>query len=203
MIDEQPGGFGPCGAQLPAAILAARMGRHLDERLALRAPALSRRLLKLILALPPGSPIRRRIAKRFFARGWEAVGRGDDELVLFFVHPAYEFRITGAELRSLGFAECYHGHQGFREFIGLWNDVWADVRYTPELVIDFGDRLILRLSVSARGSSSGAEVTHTAGHVYDFADGVILHHTMYWDWSDCVAGVGLDDHAQSPASTTS
>jgi hypothetical protein len=58
------------------------MGRHLDEHLASRAPRFFRRLIKLMLALPPGSPVRHRALKRLVARACGAVSRGDDEIVL-------------------------------------------------------------------------------------------------------------------------
>src|SRR2546422_11684911 len=47
-------------------MIAAAMSWDLDERLALRFPGLSRRLLARVSALPLESPIRRRVLKRAF-----------------------------------------------------------------------------------------------------------------------------------------
>jgi ketosteroid isomerase-like protein len=170
------------------------MERHLDEQFALRAPRLYRRLLRLMLALPPGCPIKRRALKRLVARGFEALARQDDALVVLLFHPETEINVIGEGFRALGFADRYHGHEGWRKLIGLWRAEWADVRYAPELVIDRGDRLILRVTATARGAGSGAVVTQTVGYVYDFDGGRILRQDFYWDWSECVAALALDDH---------
>jgi ketosteroid isomerase-like protein len=171
------------------------MGRHLDERLALRAPRLYRRLLKQVLALPPGSPLRRRVLNRLAARGWEALSRGDDEIVLLVFDRDVEFNIIGVDFRALGFAECYHGHEGWREFIGIWRAEWVGLQHTPEALIDLGDRLVTRLTLTARGATSGADVAQTLGAVVWFADGAIVRQDNYWEWAECVEALGLDDLA--------
>jgi ketosteroid isomerase-like protein len=179
-----------------AAILGGAMGRHLDERLMLRAPRLSRRLVKLVQALPPGSPVRRKLVKRLMARGWEAQSRQDDEFLLVVGYdPNVEFNLIGDDFRALGFAERYHGHEGYREYLGLWRAEWSDVRYKPEALIDLGDRLVMRVRTTARGASSGAEVTLSAAHVCWVADGAIVRQDFYWDWSACVEALGVDDNA--------
>jgi ketosteroid isomerase-like protein len=179
-----------------AAILGAAMGRHLDERLALRAPRLYRRLVKLVLSLPPGSPVRRRLVKWLVARGWGAQSRQDDELLLVIGYdPNVELNMIGDKFLVLGFAERYHGHEGYREFLRLWRAEWSDVRYKPEALIDFGDRLVMRVTTTARGASSGAEVTLTAGYALWTADGAVVRQDFYWDWSACVEALGLSDQA--------
>ena len=82
------------------------MGRHLDERLALRTPRLYRRLIKLVEALPPGSPVRRRALERMAVRGWAALSRGDDKIVLLVFDRDVEFNIIGD---VVDLAEHYHG----------------------------------------------------------------------------------------------
>jgi ketosteroid isomerase-like protein len=171
------------------------MGRHLDERLALRVPRLYRRLIKRVEALPPGSPVRRRALERMAARGWAALSRGDDEIVLLFLDSDVEFNIVGADMIDL--AEHYHGHGGWLEFIDHWRTGWAglQITHTPEEVIDLGDRIVTRLTLSARGATSGADVAQTMGIVSWFADGAIVRQDNYWQWSDCVKALRLDDLA--------
>jgi len=94
----------------------------------------------------------------------------------------------------LGFAERYHGHEGYREFLRLWRAEWSDVRYKPEALIDLGDRLVMRVTTTARGASSGAEVTLTAGYAL-WTDGAVVRQDFYWDWSACVEALGLSDQA--------
>jgi ketosteroid isomerase-like protein len=178
-------------------ILGSAMGRHLDERLALRAPRLYRWLAKQVQALPHGSPVRRRALKRTVARGWAALSRGDDEIVLLAFDRDVEFNIIGGYMRALGLAERYHGHEGWLEFIGLWRAEWGggQIQHTPETLIDLGDRLVMRVTLTARGATSGADVARTMGIVAWLADGAVVRQDNYLEWAECVEALGLDDVA--------
>jgi ketosteroid isomerase-like protein len=170
------------------------MERHLDERLALRAPRLTHRLARRVLALPPGSPIRRRALKRIVARGWAALSRGDDEVALFVFDPDLEFNIIGGNPELVGLGEHHHGHAGWLEFIERWRSAWvgSQITHTPEALIDLGDRLVMRVTLTARGATSGADVAQTMGIVSWLADGAIVRQDNYYEWSECVAALGLD-----------
>jgi ketosteroid isomerase-like protein len=170
------------------------MGRHLDERLALRAPRLSRRLFKLVLSLPLGSSVRRRALEGIGERAWEAFSRGDDELGLLGTARDVEINNIGFT-PGLGLAERYHGHEGLLEFRRLWLAEWAgsQIVHTPEALIDLGDRLVWRVTLTARGATSGADVVQTCGFVQWFADGELVRSDAYWKWSECVEALGLDD----------
>jgi ketosteroid isomerase-like protein len=171
------------------------MGRHLDERLALRAPWLVRRLTKVLTALPAGSPVRRAALKRIGGRGWEALSRGDDEVGLLFADREVELNRIG--FTGLGFAERYHGKEGWLEMRRLWRAEWAgaQITYTPEALIDLGDRLVWRVRLTARGATSGVSVAQTCGFVQWVADGVIVRQDAYREWSECVEALALDEVA--------
>jgi ketosteroid isomerase-like protein len=176
------------------------MGRHLDERLALRAPRLYRRLSKLVGALPPGSPVRRRALKRMVVHGWAALSRGDDEIVLLVFDRDVEFNIIGTDVVDL--AEHYHGHEGWLEFIGHWRASWggSQITHTPEAMIDLGDRLVVRVTLTARGAASGAAVAQTMGIVHWLGpDGAVVRQDNYWEWSECLKALGLEDTAPAVA----
>ena len=173
------------------------MGRHLDERLALRAPWLVRRLTKLLMALPAGSSVRRAAFRRIGGRGWAALSRGDDEIVLLLVDREVEINRIG--FTGLGFSERYHGREGWLEMRRLWRAEWAgaQITYTPEALIDLGDRLVWRVRLTARGASSGANVAQTCGFVQWLADGMVVRSDAYREWSDCVEALGLNDLAMA------
>jgi ketosteroid isomerase-like protein len=186
----------PLTAGAGTAILGAAMGRRLEEHLWVRAPTLYRRLAKLVGALPPGSLVRRRALKRMVARGWAALSRGDDEIVLLFFDRDFEFNIIGWAPIA-GLAERYHGHEGWLGFIALWRAEWMDsqITHTPEAMIDLGDRLVVRVTLTARGAASGADVAQTMGIVAWLADGVVVRQDNDWEWSACLEALRLDDVA--------
>jgi ketosteroid isomerase-like protein len=169
------------------------VGRGLDERLALRAPGLFRQLVKLMLVLPPGWEVKRRLVKSFLARGAKALAREDYELVLLTYDRDVEIINIGDDALALGFAQRYHGHQGYLELMRLWRAAWLRPRYAPEAVTDLGDRFVVRIKLTGQGASSGAEVAQTCGCVLDFARGAVVRMHIYWDWCACVQALGLDN----------
>jgi ketosteroid isomerase-like protein len=175
------------------------VGRHLDERLALRAPRLFRELVKLMVALPPDLAVKRRLVRSYLARGAKALAREDYELVLLTYDPEVEITNIGDDALALGFAVRYHGHQGYRELMRVWRGEWVSPRFTPVAVTDLGDRFVVRIKLTGRGASSGAEVAQTCGCVLAFADGAIVRMHIYWDWSECVEALGLTHHAAPAA----
>ena len=194
----------PCAPaiELSPGILDVAMGRHLDERLALRSPRLYHLLAKPVLALPPGSPIRRRALKRVVTRNWSALSRGDDEIICRLAfNRDIEFNIIGGYAQAIGLAEHYHGHDGWLEFIALWRAEWGSqhIRHTPEVLIDLGDRLVMRVKLTARGASSGADVAMTMGIVSWVRDGTIVRQDNYTEWTECVHALGIHDVAAETA----
>ena len=131
---------------------------------------------------PAGSLVRRRLVKRWAVSGWDAVARGDVEIVLLALHADYEINVFGAPLRTLGFAERYHGHAGMREFMESWLAEWGSIHYKVEHVFDFGDRIAMRFTGTSRGAASGAEVAATSGAVYYLKNGTVVGQDFYWEW---------------------
>ena len=174
------------------------LGRHLDERLALRAPWLFRRLMKLLMAQPVDSPVRRRALKLIGERGWAAFSRGDDEVILLFIDRDVELNHAGLPALP-GLAASYRGSDGFLEFGRLWRAEWAgsEITHKPEALIDLGDRVVWRVRLTARGARSGASVDQTCGFVQWLADGAIVRSDAYWHWSECVEALGLQDIART------
>jgi ketosteroid isomerase-like protein len=104
------------------------------------------------------------------------------------------------KLQALGFAARYHGHDGWREQVRVFASQWAELNWTPEQLVDLGDRVVVRIKVTARGTSSGAAVAKTEGHVMHFADGAVVRQDQHWDWAELVDALGLDDHAPAGVS---
>ena len=135
--------------------------RHLDERLVLRAPWLFRHQAKLLLAtLPLGSRVRERVAKLLLARAFEALAREDYEVIMLTYDPGVEIRIIGDDARAAGFAERYHGHQGYRDVMRVWRTEWVDP--SPDELIDLGDRWIVRMTLSGRGAGAARRLRRPA-----------------------------------------
>jgi ketosteroid isomerase-like protein len=132
-------------------------------------------------------------------RGWAALSRGDDDVVLLFFDREIDFNIVGREI-PLDIADHYRGHAGWLEFIAIWRGEWAgsQITHTPEALIDLGDRLVTRVTLTAQGARSGLDVAQTMGIVAWFANGAIVRQDNYWQWSECVEALGLDERSAVP-----
>ncbi len=177
------------------SVPADHRDRSLEERLALALPpALVRILLWGVIRLAPGSPLRRRILKRAFARGLEGPSRGHYELSLLFYEPDVETRIYADITRVLGYSEVYRGHQGY---IDAWRDIQGDVedfQLVPEQIVDRGDRVAVRMQMVGRGRRSGIETSETQGGVYFFSTrGLIARQEIHRSWDDALAALTGED----------
>ena len=170
-----------------------RTSRPALERLLALAPALVGFGEAVVARLPPSSRLRRWALREGLSRAFAAINRGDPWFVAVGYEPNCEI-YPAAGFRVLGMAECYRGHAGWRQITDDVKEFIPDVRYTPEHLIDLGDRWVLRLRMSGSGRRSSAETSQTWGSVYQVsAGGRVARQDMYLTWEGTLAAVGLRD----------
>lgn len=168
-----------------------RTTRPVLERMLAAAPRLTELATTLVARFPASSRLRRRALQVGLARGFAAINRGEDWFIPIFYEPDAEI-YPAADFRALGLAECYRGHGGWRDVMDAVADPLPDVRWSPELLIDLGDRLVVRLGMSATGRASGAPAHQTWGSVYHLsARGRIARQEMHWTWEETLASADL------------
>lgn len=164
-------------------------------------PATVRRAtLGTLVRLPPGSHLRRRLLKRLTVRALAANSRGDFDYGLLIYDPAVELRVLGSVARALGLADSYQGHHGVR---ALWSAYQRDtdgLRAEPEVMIDLGERIALRVTLVGTGRMSGATTRNTEGFILHISSrGTITRHEIYWTWEDALAALDAPAPAARPA----
>jgi hypothetical protein len=168
-----------------------RASQPVLERLLSLAPALVRFGAAVVARLPPTSRLRRWVLRETFSRVFAAVNRGESWFVSVGYEPDCEI-YPAAGFWGLGMAECYRGHSGWRQATDDVKEFLPDVRYTPEHLIDLGDRWVLRLDMSGSGRSSGVETSRTWGSIYHAsARGRVARQDMYLSWQETLASAGL------------
>jgi|SRR5271165_3634305 len=172
-------------------------GRSIEERVMLRLPSpIVRLVIRGVARLPPGSQLRRRMLKRFFARGFEAASREDYAVGLLFYEPDVDLRAPGEVAGALGLPKHYYGHQGF---IDVWRDMKQDMddfRFEPEQIVDLGDRVALRGVLVGRGRASGVLTRQTAGFIYHLSPrGLVALQELHWTWENVLDA--LNDHDEA------
>ena len=84
-----------------------------------------------------------------------------------------------------------HGLRGFLELTAEWTEDFTDWASKPEEYTDAGDRVMVRVSQSARGKASGVSLTEDWWFVYEFRAAQIARMSIYSREADARAAVGL------------
>ena len=179
------------GVDVPPA--RERAGRPALERMLARSPWLTGIALAVIARLSATSRLRRRALIEAFSRSFGAINRDDPWLVPHAYEPDCEIYF-GPGLRTLGLADCYHGHAGWRESNDDGRETFADLHMKPEHLIDLGDRWVLRLRISGTGRLSGVPTGQVWGSTYQLSPrGRIARQDIGWTWEETLAAAGLAD----------
>ena len=163
----------------------------LDARVLVRAPKLAALVAALLVRVPPGTPLRRRLLSRVVVLGFRLNEREDFEHVARLMsEPDAELRLHGYE--AMGLPDHYAGRVGLLAFLDDWEREVASLIWRPLEVIDLGVRVLVRVEYTGTGRVSRAEVTHTSGWLFHLSPrGRIAVHDFYWEWPDAIDNVGL------------
>jgi hypothetical protein len=173
---------------LPRPSERASRRRSLDERLAVRFPAVSRRLAAAVVGLPRRSRLRRLAIARYVARAYAAGNRRDFDVLLVSHDPEHEYR-PSADLMPPDLDPVLRGHDGYLELWRYWLDAFADIRWDPEEVLDFGDRLLVTTHQSGHGSGSGVAVSEPVFQLFILRHGLVLRQEDFLDRDQALAAV--------------
>jgi ketosteroid isomerase-like protein len=166
------------------------MRRPLADRVALLFPRLVPLAFRIALRLRPGSAPRRRALDYGLRRIYVAINRRDFDVVLLGMEPEAEIEFRGVE--ATGIASSYHGHDGFRAFWADWLRDWAQVTHGITAVIDLGDRIVIRVWGHHLAPKSGLWEDSDSGILFEFRDGRVRRTVVWYQWSDAVKALGLD-----------
>jgi ketosteroid isomerase-like protein len=85
------------------------------------------------------------------------------------------------------------GHEGFRRFITVLDEAWANQRLEPEEFIEAGDDVVVPLRLVSTGRGSGVVVNARAAWVVTFRDDKIAGLCVYQTRAEALEAVGLSD----------
>jgi hypothetical protein len=169
-----------------------RPRRAWEERLALRFPALNRLAVQLVLRFPLESRLRRRLVAWRMARGFAALNRRDLELnKLTGYHPDAEL-VFPKGTSGLG-RNLYRGRDEAFDAYREWLEPWEGHRRVPREIIELGDKLVVLIEESGRGSGSGIEVGRRMADIYTIHRGLIVKQEIFPDWKSALNAVGLEE----------
>ena len=121
-------------------------------------------------------------------RGYDAYESQGVEGILQFLDPKVEWRNPP----DSPIAGIFHGHDGVREWQRLTHEVFDEMHFWPEELIEAPDGRVLALChARVRGLGSEVVVDVPFAHVIEVRDGKAVAFEMYSRVDDARASVGL------------
>ena len=130
-------------------------------------------------------------------RAYEAMSRLDAEAMVALCDPDVEFRSRVAESEDV----TYRGHDGIRDYIANFAEVFEWVRTEALEVTGDGDRAVVCNRFRARGRRSGVEVEERFFQALRFRDGKVLWWGFYPSKADALEALGLSEQNALPDSS--
>jgi ketosteroid isomerase-like protein len=168
----------------------ASQRRSLDDHVAARFPVVNRLVADLLLRLPPRSRLRRSVLALRIRRADAAANRRDFDLVLAGWDPESEYR-PSAELTPPDVEPVFHGHDGMRQLWQYWLDAFQDIRWEPEEILDFGEKVLVTTEQRGHGSGSGVAVSEPVFQLFTFRRGLVLRQEDFLNRSKALEAVGV------------
>ena len=121
---------------------------------------------------------------------YEAWNRGELDWLLDHMTEDFEF------WAGLGFSDLdavYRGKEGWRRFIEIWHDAWAEITVRVERIEDLEDRLVALLTFDGRGRGSGVEVSLRVGQLATVRGTKVSKLASTPSWGEALKAVGLSE----------
>jgi ketosteroid isomerase-like protein len=103
-------------------------------------------------------------------------------LIPELIHPEIECRSDDAILSG-----TFRGIEGYERFVREWNEVWEDMHWEIEELVERDEEIAAVLRNSARGQASGLEIETRVGYFLGFRDGKLARWRVYNDPADALA----------------
>ena len=163
--------------------------RPIEHRVALRFPALATRVNAAVnrafLALPRGWRIRQAFIEYAVRRAYEALTRGDVEVLRTLNHPDAVYDLSHWEWPE---QTIYHGPDGAVQFNAQWIGQWSEMDFTLVSVEEL-ERGLLLVHVHLRGigRASRLELERNDYVVMKLRDGLVWRGWMCLDRAAALA----------------
>ena len=119
--------------------------------------------------------------------GFAALGEGGVEALLPFIHPEFEVT-TPPNLASE--PDTYRGHEGLRRYFDSFYEAMDEIRFEPREFRDAQGRVIVPVTLTARGRTTGIEASQEFVMVWSLRDDQAIRLDTYATVDEALAAVG-------------
>jgi ketosteroid isomerase-like protein len=116
--------------------------------------------------------------------GFEALSEGGVEAMLPFVHPDFE-ATTPPGLAAE--PDTYRGHDGVRRYFASFYEAMDRVIFEPDEYIPVGDRVVVPMTLRARGRTTGIEAEQRLVGIWDVKDGKLIRSEVFATLEEAMA----------------
>ena len=154
-----------------------------------RFPALYPLLADAFMRLPPRSRLRRLMLARTVGRHMRQLTVETSTSSSGLGSRDSEYRPSG-DLLPPDLEPVSTATTGTAELWRYWLDAFEDIRWDPEEILDFGDRLLVTTQQRGRGSGSGVAVSEPVFQLFTFRRGLVVRQEDFLDRSKALEAVG-------------
>lgn len=108
--------------------------------------------------------------------GFEAMREGNVDALLPFIHPDFEATTPPALAAE---PDTYRGHDGIRRYFGSFYEAMDRLNFEPKEFIQVGERVVVPLTLRARGRTTGIETAQDIVLIWDLKDGKAIRIEVY------------------------
>jgi ketosteroid isomerase-like protein len=128
-------------------------------------------------------------------QGFEAMREGGVEGLLPFIHPEFEVT-TPANLAAE--PDTYRGPEGVRRYFDSFYEAMDQITFEAGDFIAVGDRVVVPLTVRARGRTTGIETEQRIVQVWDVKDERAIRVEVYATLDEAMAAVSGEGSGAEP-----
>jgi ketosteroid isomerase-like protein len=117
-------------------------------------------------------------------RGFQALREGDVEALIPLIHPEFE-ATTPSGLAAE--PDTYRGPEGIRRYFESFYEAMDRVRFEADDFIPVGERVVVPLTLRARGRTTGIETAQKVVQIWDIKDEKAYRVEVYATLEDAMA----------------
>jgi ketosteroid isomerase-like protein len=127
--------------------------------------------------------------------GYEALDRGDIDVVRDFIHPQAEMR----DRPEIPDATTYVGWDGVVLSLRASRETFEDFHFVPERFFENEDKIVVIIKMIGKGRTSGVPVEERIAHLWTIEDGLAVALQAYTSPAEALEAAGLPpDLAEEP-----
>jgi ketosteroid isomerase-like protein len=123
-------------------------------------------------------------------QGFESLREGDVDALIPLIHPEFEATTPPALAAE---PDTYRGPEGIRRYFESFYEVMDRVTFEAEDFIPVGERVVVPLTLRARGRTTGIETAQKVVQIWDIKDERAYRVEVYATLEDAMAAARSDE----------